>query len=62
MNVSVASNRYSIKGTISAAIAAALTAFAIVAQTSAQTADTVITPAAPLSGLERAATASAGTA
>ena len=42
MNVSVASNRYSTKGTISAAIAAALTVFAVVAQTSAQAAaDTV---------------------
>ncbi len=41
MNVSVASNRYSTKGTISAAIAAALTVFAVVAQTSAQTADAV---------------------
>lgn len=41
MNFSVASNRYSTKGTISAAIAAALTVFAVVAQTSAQAADSV---------------------
>ncbi|MCP2671637.1 hypothetical protein NHF40_11935 [Maricaulaceae bacterium EIL42A08] len=41
MNFSVASNRYSTKGTISAAIAAALTVFAVVAQTSAQAADAV---------------------